>query len=140
MKKAVCIIIKNEEGKILGVSRKKLPNIEYTSDPHVDFGLPGGKMDLEDATTDDAIKRELKEETGLHILNLLKIDCFEWGGYEQNCYIGEVAGEINYDEPHVVEWVDKEKLFEGSFGEYNKMQFEKFKTLIENYTYSTCSN
>ena len=38
---AVCVIIQNDDGKILGVSRKDDPNM---------FGLAGGKVDPEDGT------------------------------------------------------------------------------------------
>ena len=65
---AVCVIIQNDEGKILGVSRKDDPNM---------FGLAGGKVDPEDGTDyESAIIRECKEETGLDIYDLVEIDGF----------------------------------------------------------------
>ena len=57
---AVQVVLFNDKGEVLAVSRK---------DDHNDFGLIGGKMDPEDRTTWDAAVRETKEETGLDIKN-----------------------------------------------------------------------
>jgi 8-oxo-dGTP pyrophosphatase MutT (NUDIX family) len=55
---AVTIVIFNESGKILTVSRKH----DYN-----DVNLPGGKVDPEDETLRDAIAREVFEETGFRL-------------------------------------------------------------------------
>ena len=56
---ATCVILVNEDGKILSVSRK---------DDHSKLGLPGGKVDESDGTDyKGAAIREVKEETGLNI-------------------------------------------------------------------------
>src|ERR1035437_3070592 len=57
MKKAVCILVYNDDGEILAVSRKNDPN---------DLGLPGGKVDPGE-TEEEAVVREMLEETGLEI-------------------------------------------------------------------------
>ncbi len=130
MKKAVCVILKNSEGKILAVSRK---------DNHNLFGLVGGKVDEEDSSLEEAIIRETKEETNLDIFNLTLVDTRDYGIseetlYEQNCFIGEWKGtllsqeELNEKgETGIVKWVEQEVLENGFFGEYNKIVFEKIK-------------
>jgi 8-oxo-dGTP pyrophosphatase MutT (NUDIX family) len=115
MKKAVCIIVRNSNGLVLGVSRK---------DNHKDFGLIGGKHEDADPSVEFTAIREAKEETGLDICNLKLIDSREWGGYLQHCFVAEHRGFINYDEPHVVEWLEPQRLIDGSFGEYNEIVFK----------------
>ena len=124
MRKAVCVILKNDTGLILAVSRK---------DNHQLFGLVGGKVDETDLSLDDAIIRECKEETNLDIFNLKLIDTRVYSIspetlYEQNCYIADWSGELLSQEElnakgetGIVKWVPKEVLENGFFGEYNKI-------------------
>lgn len=128
MRKAVCVILKNSEGKILAVSRK---------DNHNLFGLIGGKVDVEDSSIEYAIIREAKEETNLNIFNLKLLDTREYGIseetlYEQNCFTAEWHGKLltqeefnEKGETGIVKWVDKEVLENGFFGDYNKIMIEK---------------
>lgn len=130
MRKAVCVILKNEDGQILAVSRK---------DDHTLFGLVGGKVDEEDSSLEEAIIRETKEETNLDVFNLKLVDTRPYGIsdetlYEQNCFVGEWKGtllsqeELNKKgETGIVKWVEKEVLENGFFGDYNKIVFEKIK-------------
>jgi hypothetical protein len=109
---------------VLGVSRK---------DNHFDFGLPGGKVDPEDSDFDPtqfesalhkACQREVKEETGLDIdmSTAEMVFAMHKDGYMgYTFYVKDWSGEINYDEPHVVDWKPFEVLIHGSFGLYNKM-------------------
>ena len=118
MKRAVCIYLKNSEGLILAVSRKHDPN---------DFGLPGGKVDPGE-TEEQAVIREMKEETGLKISNLKKV--FQHTAereYWTSCWTGEVSGKIQTSEKGVVSWVVPEVLIKGCFGEYNKKLFDAIK-------------
>jgi len=102
---------------ILGVSRKN---------DHNDFGLVGGSVE-ENETFEEAIIREVKEETGLIVTSCREI--FELTlPHNGNLILGktflcEVEGEIHTEEPHVVKWVTWDTLFKGSFGEYNKALF-----------------
>jgi mutator protein MutT len=102
---------------ILGVSRKY---------DHNDMGLPGGKCE-EGETFEECVRREVKEETGLIVTTCREV--FELTlPHNGNLILGktflcEVDGEIHTDEPHIVNWVTWDKLFEGSFGEYNKALF-----------------
>lgn len=109
-KRAVTILLHNEDGKILAVSRKN----DVT-----DFGIPGGKVD--DGETDEiAIIREVKEETGLSISNLKPyfID-EERDEFICTTFIGNYKGDIITSEKGAVAWVDWAELKAGSFGEYN---------------------
>jgi 8-oxo-dGTP pyrophosphatase MutT (NUDIX family) len=127
MRKAVCLILR-KDNKFLAVSRK---------DNHQLFGLVGGKVDEDDNSLEDAIKREAKEETNLDVFNLKLIDTRVYGIsddtlYEQNCFVGDWKGELltqeEYDkmgETGLVKWVDRDVLENGFFGEYNKLMFEK---------------
>jgi 8-oxo-dGTP pyrophosphatase MutT (NUDIX family) len=117
---AVSIILINDEGKILGVSRKN---------DHNDFGFCGGKVDPEDNF--DLVKaaiRETKEETGLDIFDLEIVYCTFLGSRMQWTFLAKYKGEIHTEEPHAVKWIDKEILAKGSFAKYN---FEVFKSLTE---------
>lgn len=61
MKIAASIVLLNNEGLVLGVSRKH---------GHCDFGLPGGKMEFGDQSIKHTAMRECFEETGLRIFNM----------------------------------------------------------------------
>ena len=121
---AVSIVLINDEGKILGVSRKY---------DHTDFGFVGGKIDEEDfepkISEDSNINlmaalikgaiREAKEETGLDIFDLEIVYSSFWDGRMQWTLLAKYSGEINTEEPHAVEWIDSKILLKGSFKEYN---------------------
>jgi ADP-ribose pyrophosphatase YjhB (NUDIX family) len=110
-KQAVQIVLLNEVGEVLAVSRK---------DNHKDFGLVGGKVDPEDATPEDAAIRETKEETGLDITNLRLIYATHKNGRMGYTYLADYTGEIHTDEPHVVKWTPFETIIKGTFGYWNK--------------------
>lgn len=116
---AVSVIVMNKNGKIVAVSRK---------DDHSDFGLPGGKVDSEDKDTLEACIRELREETGLLFERAKFIKIYEGGhmNYWQSTYYVSVDSNVddlvfNYNEPHIVKWSDWQTVFDGSFGEYNRL-------------------
>lgn len=115
------VVLINEEGLVLGVSRK---------DNHNDFGLPGGKMDPEDDydPTTTAI-RECKEETGLDISELQLIFAIHKSGNMGYTYLAKYSGEIEHDEPHVVKWVPMQVLINGCFGRYNEMVSESLTSM-----------
>lgn len=115
---SVCVIIPGADGTILAVSRK---------DNHDDFGLPGGKIE-DGESMSSAIIREVKEETGLDLVDLefrLMHECIDKNGMRPCAvFTASATGEINYNEPHVVKWVSPKTLTEGTFGDFNKKTFE----------------
>ena len=120
MRKAVCILVFNEDGKILGVSRKN---------DATNFGLPGGKVDSGE-TEEQAVLRELLEETGLRIFDIRKVfEHTEDREYWTSCWSGRIEGSIHTNEAGVVRWVDKETLMRGAFGEYNRRLFKAMNLL-----------
>lgn len=115
MKKAAVAMIFNEGGKILAVSRKNNPN---------DMGLPGGKVDPGE-DFDEAVIREVFEETGLRVRILRNLFDKEDGEFLGRTFLCEIIGNMptefnDLPESGRVAWVDWEDLIRGSFGEYNR--------------------
>jgi predicted NAD-dependent protein-ADP-ribosyltransferase YbiA (DUF1768 family)/8-oxo-dGTP pyrophosphatase MutT (NUDIX family) len=125
MKKTAQVVLINNEGFVLGVSRKT---------DHNDFGLPGGKMDAEDLDNPETTAiREIKEETGLDITDLNLVFAIHKDGYMGYTYIAKYTGEIDHNEPHVVKWVPFETLIAGSFGRYNRLVSESLDDMNVKY-------
>lgn len=140
MNKAVCIVI-IQDNKILGVARR---------DNHIDFGLPGGK--LEDGESfKQAACRELFEETKLtvHPSDLSFVFEEMCGEYLVKTFLAkEWSGNLEQGDTGPVQWVQTDDLIKGSFGKYNKALFEsmlnffskkediKINNLIFKYSYA----
>ena len=127
MKHTVTAIILNDENEVLAVSRK---------DNHEDFGLPGGKVDDTDASLEDAIVREVKEETGLDIEKSTMVQILSQHktmmgkGYMGHSFlITNWGGKIKTDEPHVVKWTTFKELETGCFGKWNKIARESLQSI-----------
>ncbi len=123
MKGTVQVVVLNQEGYVLGVSRK---------DNHEDFGLIGGSLEDYDNTPEEGAIREALEETGLEISNLRMIYAKSKGGRMGYTYLADFSGEISYDkeaEPHVVKWTTFEELIKGKFGEWNKQVYQSLSDL-----------
>lgn len=113
---AATVLVIADDGKILAVSRRDDPTA---------FGLPGGKVDPGE-TPVEAAARELQEETGLTATDLKPVFVRgEGDGYTTTTFVGKVSGNIRTDEEGVVRWVDREVLFNGPFGGYNRKLFDK---------------
>lgn len=127
MKYAVSALIFDQgTGRILGVSRK---------DNHSDFGLPGGKVD-EGENFIQALVREVKEETGLSVLEYEMVFAGETHGFYCPTYLVKVTGEVNTIEKGLVKLVTWYELMEGTFGEYNTKLREIFRNELFKPIYS----
>ncbi len=100
--------------KILAVSRKDNPD---------DFGLIGGKVDPGE-TRASALRREIEEETGLHVIHGKLIFQLVDHGYQCYTYLCEVEGDVSTNEKGVVKEVTWDVLFNGTFGEYNRQLYK----------------
>ena len=113
----VTVLLFNEEGKILSVSRK---------DDHTKFGLIGGKVDEIDNSLEDAAIRECYEETSLSITNLRKVFTYmnENSGRTGTTFMAEYTGiiglELSPKETGIIKWLTFEELKSGPFGKYNE--------------------
>lgn len=118
-KAAACILSFNDEGKVLGVSRKDDPN---------DWGMPGGKVEIGESSLAAAI-RELNEETGLYAIDPYL--CFAEKSNFLFCYtfLSKVTGVIHTEESGRVRWIDPSLLLKGTFASYNKRMFKRLGLL-----------
>lgn len=111
---AAVVLCIAEDGKVLAVSRRDDPTT---------WSLPGGKVDPGESPM-AAATRELYEETGLTAADLNPVFVrTEGDGYTTTTFVGKVSGNIKTDEEGVIRWVDREVLFNGPFGEYNRELF-----------------
>jgi len=124
MKISAQVVLINEEGLVLGVSRKT---------DHNDMGLAGGKKDPDDKDEMAAAIREVKEETGLDIYDLQLVFAMHKQGYMGYTYLAKYSGEINHNEPHVVKWVPFSVIMQGSFGRFNELVAESLEDMGIHY-------
>ncbi|MFT3711420.1 MAG: NUDIX hydrolase [Archangium sp.] len=112
---AVIVVIENERGEILGVSRPGLPD---------DVGLPGGSIDPGE-TPEQAALREVREETSLtvevlpvetrpyhsHLVHVFRAT--RWSGTPRSSPEGEVK------------WTTWDVVSRGRYGDFNAALREK---------------
>lgn len=121
-----CVFIRNAQGQILMQQRKH---------PYGKWGLPGGLMELGESTV-DTIRREVKEETGLLLGDVILFGVYSGEGYrctaengeefdvvitvyETSEYEGEVA--VMDEESLTFEWFSIESLPENIAGTHSKI-------------------
>ncbi len=115
MHKAVCALIR-KDNLILAVARK------YDDE---DFGLPGGSVESFDESDEAALKREVKEETGVDISNIKYVFTRSDSKSIVKTFTCDISGEPKTQKNEgVVKWVTPQILTHGSFGKYNKKLFE----------------
>ncbi len=110
------VIIVNENGEILLQERKE-----------GGWGLPGGLMNLGESFVDTA-KREVLEETGLHIDNLLLLDVLS--GAE--CYYKNPNGDELYSITAVYKTMDFKGELRPDLDESKSLSFYKLDSLPDN--------
>jgi 8-oxo-dGTP pyrophosphatase MutT (NUDIX family) len=130
-----CIaFIENSQGQILMQQRKY---------PYGKWGLPGGLMELGEST-EDTVKREVFEETGLQLgkLSLFGVYsgknylCIAQNGdefyivttvYRTSDYCGNLT--VNDDESLAFEWIDKHNLPENIAGTHKEIISDYIRTV-----------
>lgn len=121
MKYSACVLVERN-GRFLGVSRKDNPN---------DFGLPGGKTDL-DETPAQCAKRECQEETGysVSLLDMNNAYVAVDGEYQVSTFQAVLSSSgraaVAAEETGVVTWVTADQLIDSYFGEYNAEMLRHF--------------
>lgn len=111
------VLIQNDQGLILTVSRKDDPSL---------IGLPGGKADLSDYSLVHTAQRELLEETGLSAVGFKQVFRDMWGPYDVTCFAAVAVGNISTRETGVVRWSKLEDLVDPNrspFADYNQRLF-----------------
>ena len=121
-----CVFIINERGQIL---------MQQRAYPHGKWGLPGGLMELGEST-EETVRREVKEETGLILGKISLFGVYSGKGYQCKAQNGdefdvvttvyttdEYEGEVQVmdDESLSFEWFDLDKLPENIAGTHSKI-------------------
>lgn len=116
---AVCALIDGDDGRWLAVSRR---------DDRTAFGLPGGKVDPGE-TPEEALVREVWEETGLQVQNVRHVFTHVdvTNGKKVATFTCDAYGEPRSSSEGVVRFVDEEALVTGPFAEYNKTLFASLR-------------
>lgn len=115
MKRSVQAVILNEKNEVLCVSRK---------DNHNDFGLPGGAVEEFDTSLEEALKREIFEETGLTAnmsTAVMIFSMFKGNNMGYTYLIKDWEGILGSEEPHIIKWSNYQTVLDGKFGIWNKL-------------------
>lgn len=123
LQKVVAVYVKNEDGKVLAVSRGS-----DTSD----MNLPGGHVEAgEDLET--AASRELEEETGILVRKLYPVhaEVTDAGNYLTIFFAPEWRGKIRSSAEGIAAWVDHEVVLHSSYGKIFATVLDYLEGIIE---------
>jgi 8-oxo-dGTP diphosphatase len=127
IKKAVAVIIEDEDGRVLLTQRGRIARDELGK-----WENCGGAVD-EGETEEAAVKREVKEELGCE-LTVEKVwyrDSFvtdSGATWEVTIFGGKIRGEArvqNQEENEAVGWFEKPKLSTVNLASYSRKDFER---------------
>ncbi|MFO0598160.1 MAG: NUDIX domain-containing protein [Myxococcaceae bacterium] len=106
---AVVVIIE-DEGRVLGVSRPGLPE---------DVGLPGGSIDPGE-TPEQAAVREVKEETGLDV-TVRHLVTRPFHSHLVHAFVAtSFSGVVHASEEGEAKWTDWDGVCSGRYGAFNR--------------------
>lgn len=115
-----CVLVRRSDGSILAVSRPE---------PPLRFGLPGGVVERGESP-DQAARRELFEETGLHVSgHLVKIydAIVESGAHVMAFEAPRVFGDLRSSHEGLAAWVPAVTLIAGDQAAYPEYTRRVFK-------------
>src|SRR5262245_37129490 len=106
---AVIVVIENQRGQVLGVSRPGLPD---------DVGLPGGSIDGGE-TPEAAAIREVKEETSLDVA-VRRVFSEPYHGHLVHVFVAtSFSGEASSTPEGEVKWTTWDVVSRGRYGDFN---------------------
>lgn len=123
LQKIALIYVKNDEGKVLAVSRGK-----DTSN----MNLPGGHVE-EGEDLETAAARELEEETGVLVRKLYPVhaEVTDTGNYVTVFYAAEWRGKIRSSDEGIAAWVDKQMILGSEYGKFFATVLDKLDGIVE---------